>query len=164
MSEQPPVVEPGVKPAAVCDDWFRHLRAILEHAPLDRRAARPERRPLTASRALRGQAKRRTKLHCDGWMPLMRRKIIGGLVAIALSTPVGIMATTVTAQAAGKYYSSCSALSNNFAHGVAKSRTAARKQVRQGYAMPAYGQRARSVYWTNYKRLDRDRDGTACER
>jgi hypothetical protein len=29
--------------------------------------------------------------------------------------------------------------------------------------MPAYGARAKKVYWKNYTRLDRDRDGTACE-
>lgn len=48
-------------------------------------------------------------------------------------------------------------------HGVAKSRTAAARAVRDGYSRPAYGPRARAVYWENHSRLDRDNDGTACE-
>jgi len=40
---------------------------------------------------------------------------------------------------------------------------AANKAVRDGYSRPAYGPLARSVYNGNYTRLDRDRDGTACE-
>jgi hypothetical protein len=94
----------------------------------------------------------------------MKKKIIGGLVALTLSAPVGLVATTSTADAAGRYYANCTALAKDFRHGVAKSRTAALKQVRQGYGMPAYGDRAKRVYWRNYTRLDRDRDGTACER
>ena len=47
---------------------------------------------------------------------------------------------------------------------MAKSLAAARYQVRQGYGMPAYGKTAQAVYWANKSRLDRDGDGTACER
>ena len=67
------------------------------------------------------------------------------------------------ADAAGRYYSSCSALHHDFKHGVSKSYAAAMKQVRQGYGRPAYGTRAKAVYSTNHSRLDRDDDGTACE-
>ena len=84
------------------------------------------------------------------------------LVAVVMSASALTLATP-QADAAGRYYSSCSALHNDFRHGVAKSYTAAMKQVRQGYGRPAYGDRAQSVYWTNHSRLDRDNDGTACE-
>ena len=46
---------------------------------------------------------------------------------------------------------------------MAKSAAAAQRQVNQGNLRPASGPRARNVYWANYTRLDRDRDGTACE-
>ena len=84
------------------------------------------------------------------------------LAALAVSA-AALTVTVPAAHAEGRYYSSCSALHRDFKHGVAKSRTAAMKQVRAGYGRPAYGDRAKAVYWRNYTRLDRDRDGTACE-
>ena len=46
-----------------------------------------------------------------------------------------------------------------YKHGVAKSSTAAARQVRAGYGRPAVKPR---VYRANLK-SDRDKDGTACE-
>lgn len=66
----------------------------------------------------------------------MRKKRIGAGAALALAAPVGL----------------------------AKSHTAALKQVRAGCHIPGYGSRARKVYRANDKTMDRDRDGTACER
>lgn len=94
---------------------------------------------------------------------LMRRPLIAPLLALALSAPLGIALTTTSADAATIYYSSCSKLTMKFPNGVSRSHAAALRQVRQGYGMPAYGPLAQRVYWRNYKRLDRDRDGTACE-
>jgi hypothetical protein len=94
----------------------------------------------------------------------MRKRLIGSLTALVLAAPAGIALTASSADAATLYYSSCSKLTVKFHHGVAKSRTAAARQVRLGYGIPAYGSLAQKVYWQNYKRLDRDRDGTACER
>jgi hypothetical protein len=65
---------------------------------------------------------------------------------------------------ASPYYGRCKALHQDFRHGVAKGPRAAARQVREGYGRPAYGTHAREVYWVNYRRLDPDRDGTACER
>lgn len=93
----------------------------------------------------------------------MRKRLLGSLVALTLSAS-GVALTATAADAATLYYSNCTQLAGTFHHGVAKSHTAALRQVRAGYGMPAYGARAQKVYWTNYKRLDRDRDGTACER
>ncbi|MGY2703332.1 excalibur calcium-binding domain-containing protein [Nocardioides sp. HB32] len=87
------------------------------------------------------------------------------LAATALTVaPLAVVTTTASeAVAAGKYYSSCDALHRDFKHGVSKSKKAAKKQVRDGYGLPAYGKRARAVYNTNHSRLDRDKDGIACE-
>lgn len=94
----------------------------------------------------------------------MRTRLIGSLLALALSAPVGVALSTTAADATTIYYSSCSKLHVRFHHGVSKSRAAALRQVRQGYGLPAYSVLAQKVYWKNYKRLDRDRDGTACEK
>jgi hypothetical protein len=88
------------------------------------------------------------------------------LGAVALAGSLSILSLSVfaaPADASGAYYSSCAKLHNRYAHGVAKSARAAAKQVRQGYGRPATGPRAKKVYWTNHTRLDRDKDGTACE-
>jgi hypothetical protein len=61
------------------------------------------------------------------------------------------------------YFASCRAMHKHFKHGVARGPKAAAKQVRQGNGLPAYSERARDLYWANYKHLDVDKDGTACE-
>ncbi|MGZ4493868.1 MAG: excalibur calcium-binding domain-containing protein [Nocardioides sp.] len=94
----------------------------------------------------------------------MRSRILGSLVALVLTAPAGVALTATSADATTLYYSSCAKLTVRFHHGVAKSYTAALRQVRQGYGMPAYGTLAQKVYWKNHSRLDRDNDGTACER
>ncbi|KRA32386.1 MULTISPECIES: excalibur calcium-binding domain-containing protein [unclassified Nocardioides] len=93
----------------------------------------------------------------------MNRRFAAALAAVALSMPVTV-ALAPAADAAGTYYSSCTKLAKVYPHGVAKSATAAARQVRAGYGRPSTTTRAKKVYWANYKRLDRDRDGTACER
>lgn len=91
----------------------------------------------------------------------MRSMFKSALVAIALTASTLTFAGPAEA---GLKYANCTALARDYKHGVAKSRKAAMKQVRQGYGRPAYGTRAKKVYWANYKSMDRDRDGTACER
>ncbi|MGO4257930.1 excalibur calcium-binding domain-containing protein [Marmoricola sp. RAF53] len=99
-------------------------------------------------------------------MRAMRNRFTGALVALTLSVPLSVAVLSGPADAAGTgtYFSSCKRLNAKYPHGVAKSRAAAQKQVRAGYLSPKYGSYAQKVYWRNYKRLDRDRDGTACER
>ena len=92
----------------------------------------------------------------------MNRSIRAAAGAAAAAIALTVAGVT-PAHAAQLKYANCTALHKDFKHGVAKSYTAAKKQVRQGYGMPAYGKHARNVYWANYKSLDRDRDGTACE-
>jgi hypothetical protein len=83
--------------------------------------------------------------------------VVGALSCLSLS------AVVAPADAAGTYYSSCAKLTKKYPHGVARSARAAAKQVRQGYGRPATTKKAKAVYKTNHKRLDRDDDGTACE-
>ena len=56
-------------------------------------------------------------------------------------------------------FKNCDAMHRVFKHGVAKSKAAASKQVRDGYGRPAVKP---EVYKQNIN-SDRDRDGTACE-
>lgn len=98
------------------------------------------------------------------------RRIASAVAVLALTAPVATVlasapaTASATSAATGKYYSSCAQLTRAFPHGVAKSRKAAMKQVREGYGAPAYGKKARETYARNKSRLDRDGDGTACER
>ena len=91
----------------------------------------------------------------------MLTKVKVGLVAAAIAASPVFVASP--ADAATTYFKNCDSLHRVFKYGVAKSSRAAAKQVRDGYHRPAYGPRAQKVYWRNYKSLDRDRDGTACE-
>lgn len=96
----------------------------------------------------------------------MRRLLAAAATAALLTS--GLALTQAPASAAptaeARRYSNCDALARDFRHGVSKSRAAANKQVRDGYGRPAFGPRAKAVYRTNKSNLDRDKDGTACER
>ncbi|MBA2953442.1 calcium-binding protein [Nocardioides sp. MAH-18] len=85
----------------------------------------------------------------------------GAVATLALAAPLFLVATP--ADAAAPYFSSCDRLTRAWPNGVAKGRVAANMAVRDGYSRPATTPRAVAVYWENYRRLDRDRDGTACE-
>lgn len=96
-------------------------------------------------------------------MPYRIRAAVSATVLVV--TPLAVATTTTTAaHAAGTKYSNCTALARDFPHGVAKSAAAANKQVRAGYGRPATSKRAKAVYKANFRSLDRDKDGTACER
>jgi hypothetical protein len=95
---------------------------------------------------------------------MRRLGICATSVAVTLViAPVAMATVSESAHAAPKTYSSCDKLHKDFKHGVAKSKKAAKKQVADGYEIPAYSDRAKKVYWANHKNLDRDDDGTACE-
>lgn len=85
------------------------------------------------------------------------------LAATIVVSPLAVTAMTAAPAHAAKKYSNCDALHRDFKYGVARSKAAAQKQVRDGYHRPASGDRARAVYRTNNGPLDRDDDGTACE-
>lgn len=90
----------------------------------------------------------------------MKRSLALALTAIASTAALSVPAA---AEAAAPYFRSCDALTAKWPNGVAKGPVAAAKAVRDGYSRPATTPLAKQVYWGNYTRLDRDRDGTACE-
>lgn len=84
------------------------------------------------------------------------------LASAAVVTAAGLLVPVVAS--AQTYYSNCTALHQDFRHGVAKSYNAALQEHRStGYPMAAYGRHARHVYWANASSLDRDHDGVDCE-
>lgn len=87
---------------------------------------------------------------------------IAAVAAGALFSALAVSGIT-PATAATTSFSSCTKLHKVYRYGVAKSAAAAASQVRTHHYRPAYSKQAQKVYWANYKRLDRDHDGTACE-
>ena len=87
----------------------------------------------------------------------------GLALALTAAATTAALYAPVTADAAAPYFRSCAALTAKWPNGVAKGPVAANKAVRDGYSRPATSPLAKRVYWANYTRLDRDRDGTACE-
>lgn len=86
-----------------------------------------------------------------------------GLVLGATAIAAGCALAAPTA-AVAKSYDNCTQLNKDYKHGVSKSKSAAQKQVRAGNGMPAYGSKAQKVYAAVKSTMDRDKDGTACER
>jgi hypothetical protein len=85
----------------------------------------------------------------------MRKRVVSVLMAAFLAVTM----TGVPNAVAAKSYANCDALHKRWQYGVAKSRKAARRQVRTGHYKPHVslaGYRANS-------NLDADKDGTACE-
>lgn len=90
-----------------------------------------------------------------------------------LSRPAALVAAAVLACAplavtapaeASTTYSSCAKLTKVFKNGIAKNKAAADRAVRAGHPRPSSTAKATKIYLKNYKRLDRDRDGVACEK
>jgi hypothetical protein len=90
----------------------------------------------------------------------MKRTLALALTAVATTAALSV---PVAAEAAAPKFGSCDALTKKWPNGVAKGPVAAAKAVRDGYSRPATTPLAKQVYWTNYRSLDRDKDGTACE-
>lgn len=87
------------------------------------------------------------------------------IATIAAALTIGLAGLiTAPANAHGVHFANCTKLAKRYPHGVAKSKKAAKRQVRDGYGMPAHSKKAKRVYKANRSLLDRDKDGTACER
>lgn len=93
----------------------------------------------------------------------MKRLAYPAIAAVAAVASSALIGLGTPADAATTYFSSCANLTRVYPHGVSKSATAAARQVRLGYGRPSTTSTAKKVYATNASRLDRDRDGTACE-
>ena len=89
----------------------------------------------------------------------MKKKMLTGVAAAALV----VTGTMVPAEAAAPTFTSCAALYKVWPKGVAKSDRAALRAAADGHYRAASGPRAVAVYLANASRLDRDKDGVACE-
>jgi hypothetical protein len=90
----------------------------------------------------------------------MKRRIISVVMTALLAlTLLGPTAEAVRSAGAVRSYANCAALHKRWQYGVAKSRKAARRQVRTGHYKPHV---SRPGYRANSD-LDADNDGTACE-
>lgn len=87
------------------------------------------------------------------------RNVLGILTA-SLLVAVGLAAPAYATQAAAKKFTSCDGLLAEYANGVAKSKAAANKATKEGFARPRV---SAALYKTNGSRLDRDNDGVMCE-
>jgi len=86
------------------------------------------------------------------------RKIVVAIASLGLIAGFATPAQAV--QSSTKSYSNCDQLLKKYPNGVAKSKSAAAKAVKSGNARPKI---SASLYKTNGKRLDRDKDGVMCE-
>jgi len=82
--------------------------------------------------------------------------VSGAVVFAVVGAPVGAVAPTAR-------YGSCEDLLQDWPNGVAQSKNAAARAVREGFYRPASSAKARKVYRAHSSNLDRDDDGTACE-
>ena len=91
------------------------------------------------------------------------RQILALCIAIAvLSLGLNHVASAVepAVAATAKKYTSCKKMNKTYPAGVAKSVSASKKAVKQGFKAPEV---SGSVYKSN-KKLDKDKDGVACEK
>jgi hypothetical protein len=91
----------------------------------------------------------------------MKKRVVSILMTAFLAvTMTGVPnAVAVPNAVTAKSYPNCDALHKRWVYGVAKSRRAARRQVRTGHYKPHV---SRAGYRANSD-LDADGDGTACE-
>jgi hypothetical protein len=90
----------------------------------------------------------------------MRRRVVSVLLSVLVAlTMTGLPTAQATSVGRATSYANCDALHKRWQYGVAKSRKAARRQVRTGHYKPHV---SRAGYLAN-RDLDADDDGTACE-
>ncbi|MGX6605680.1 excalibur calcium-binding domain-containing protein [Micromonosporaceae bacterium Da 78-11] len=88
---------------------------------------------------------------------MFARAAVAALVAVSVA---GVAATP--AEAAAKKYSNCASLNKTYKHGV--GRKSAKDKV-PGHSKPVTNFKvSTAVYNANKKKLDRDKDGIACEK
>jgi hypothetical protein len=87
--------------------------------------------------------------------------LIRGLLAAALVAGGVVAAASPADAAAAKTYKNCTALNKTFKHGVA--RKGAKDKVR-GSTKPVTNFTVNTKVYNANKKLDRDKDGVACEK
>jgi Excalibur calcium-binding domain len=85
--------------------------------------------------------------------------LMAAFLAVTTTGVPNAVAAKSNVSSLGTSYANCDALHNRWPYGVAKSRRAARRQVRTGHYKPHV---SRAGYRANSD-LDADSDGTACE-
>jgi len=96
----------------------------------------------------------------------MRSTLTATLLVTLLGLGLGVAAPT-TASAAAKSYKNCTALNASYPGGVAKSAKSRNTKVSHGKKVAAASKYRPTVSASLYQRnsrLDRDKDGIACER
>ena len=91
----------------------------------------------------------------------MKKRVVSIVLAALLAVTLLGPTTPAVGSSVGsvRSYANCDALHRRWQYGVAKSRKAARRQVRTGHYKPHV---SRAGYRANSD-LDADNDGTACE-
>jgi uncharacterized membrane protein len=89
----------------------------------------------------------------------MRTSRAAGALAAAALSLTALVATSAPAEAAPVKYKNCKALNSVYKHGVGRSGA---KDHTSGKRVTTF-KRSTTLYKAN-KRLDRDRDGIACEK
>lgn len=95
------------------------------------------------------------------------KKLTAIAAAVGLSLSMGVVSFASPAEAATPKFKNCTALNAKYPGGVAKSAKVKNTKKVRGKTVPAKSSRkpkvSKSLYNAN-KRLDRDKDGIACER
>jgi Excalibur calcium-binding domain len=90
---------------------------------------------------------------------MIKRLVVLTTAVVALAG-FGIQVSSAAQEAGGaQTYRNCRAMHRDWEHGVARSRAAARAEVRDGYGRPHV---SRAPYGAN-RDLDANDDGVACE-
>lgn len=87
----------------------------------------------------------------------MRKTLIVSLCATVMLTPLTF---AHVASAAPTKFKNCAQLNNKYPNGIAGSAAAAKKAVADGNRKPRV---SKEIYSANAKKLDRDKNGVACE-
>ena len=98
----------------------------------------------------------------------MKRLLITGATTLALFLGVPAVAPgTVDTASAATSYKTCSQMHRKYPGGVAKSKSAKNMKVSKGKRVKAkskYKPKVSASLYAKYRKLDRDKDGIACER
>ncbi|MFU8852102.1 excalibur calcium-binding domain-containing protein [Micromonospora sp. SL1-18] len=91
----------------------------------------------------------------------MVSRLVRGVFALALLLGGSTLVAVAPAEAAAKRYANCTALNKVYKHGV--GRKGAKDKVR-GKTKPVTNFTVNNAVYAKNTRLDRDRDGIACEK
>lgn len=98
----------------------------------------------------------------------MKRLLITGAITLALFLGVPALGPgSIETAAAATTYKTCTQLHRKYPGGIAKSKSAKNTKVSKGKRVKAkskYKPKVSASLYAKYRKLDRDKDGIACER